>query len=89
MEDSEIHDTEADVHGDQDEEEKIEPSTCVRKLTGLVLVILSIILYFYTLYIVISVLVYPGSISPLLSASPPPRQDENETSGEGYLHDWF
>ena len=81
-----IHDADTDVFGDQDEEEKSEPSTCVRKLTGLVLIVLSIILYFYTLYILISVLVYPGSISSLLSASPPPSRDENETSGKGCLH---
>lgn len=37
------------------------------KLTGLMLIIPAILLYIYILYIIFSILVYPGSFSPFMT----------------------
>lgn len=74
------------AHSDQNGEKKSDPSSCVQKFTALVLIILGAILYIYTLYIVISRLVYPGSISPLVSVFP---HDKNATSGKYASRSYF
>lgn len=74
------------AHSDHNGEKKSDPSSCVQKFTALVLIILGAILYIYTLYIVISRLVYPGSISPLISIFP---QDKNATSGKYASQSYF
>lgn len=54
------------------------------KFTGLVLIIPGIILYVYILYIMFSMVIYPGSFSPFMSRPLPPRiigGNENVTSG--------
>ena len=64
-----------------------EPGQGPSKFTGLVLIVPGIILYVYILYIMFSMLIYPGSFSPFMSRPSPPRiigGNENITSGVFY-----
>ncbi len=72
---------------EESSERRQEPSPCVSKMVAVLLVLPGIVLYIYILYIVVSNLVFPGSLSPFL-AQPVPSSPENATSGEAEVLQW-
>lgn len=64
-------DRDSSRHSDNMTLEESEQGPMASKFTGLVLIIPGIILYVYILYIMFSMLIYPGSFSPFMSRPSP------------------
>ncbi len=69
------------VEEESSEGRQAETSPCASKMVAVLLVLPGIVLYVYILYVVVSSLVFPGSLSPFL-APPAVSELENATTGE-------